>query len=199
MIKPAPLQRNPLMKAKVFKTKLSEHTKMKEALPVKGILFDLDGTILDTTQAYLEAAKLTFQTMGQQIPEYTQMLEIPKRIEKRLPIGDLTKIDPKKFREAYVKNFYRVAASKTKPVPQVAETLELLSRKVQLAVITMRFMPKENVNAELQRHDLARYFTSIITALDTIKPKPRLRRLLKLLWLWMFKCGDSRHRRRLGD
>ncbi|MCW4019382.1 MAG: HAD family hydrolase [Candidatus Bathyarchaeota archaeon] len=153
---------------------------MTEAeLSVKGVLFDLDGTILDTTPAYLEAAKLTFQTIGQQIPEYTKMLEIPKRIERRLPIDDLTKMEPKTFLEAYIKNFYRVAASKTKPVPRVAETLELLSRKVQLAVITMRFMPKENVNAELRQHNLDRYFASIVTALDTIKPKPSPEALIK--------------------
>jgi phosphoglycolate phosphatase len=150
-------------------------------LPVKGILFDLDGTILDARPAYLEAGKITFETMRQQIPEYARLLEIPKRLELKQPLDDIAKTDTRKFLELYLKTFYTIAAAKTIPVPRAKETLEALSDNFQFAIITMRFMPKEVIAAELKRYGLDPYFTHIITALDTPKPKPSPQALIKAI------------------
>jgi len=37
-------------------------------LKAKGIFLDLDGTIVDSTEAYIEAARIAFQTVGQKPP-----------------------------------------------------------------------------------------------------------------------------------
>ena len=37
----------------------------QKMLKAKGIFLDLDGTIVDSTEAYIEAAKIAFQTIGQ--------------------------------------------------------------------------------------------------------------------------------------
>jgi HAD superfamily hydrolase (TIGR01509 family) len=153
---------------------------MKNAkLKVKGIMFDLDGTILDTKPAYVEAAKITFRSMGQTIPENDVLLQIPKRLEQKQSIADIVKMDTQKFLDLYLKTFYRIAKNETKPVPCVSETLNLLSQKAKLAVITMRFMPKETIFEELRQYQLDGYFAHIVTALDTRKPKPSPEALIK--------------------
>ena len=150
-------------------------------LNVKGILFDLDGTILDTAPAYIETGKLTFQAMGQKTPPNSTLLQIPKRIEQRQPLNGIIKEDTQSFLKQYIATFYKIASDNTKPLPHAAEILQQLSKRAKLAVITMRFMPKELILCELAQHGLASYFTSIVTALDTPKPKPSPEALTKAL------------------
>lgn len=79
---------------------------MKEAkLKAKGIMFDLDGTILDTKPAYIEAAKIAFLSISQRVPGKKQLLEIPKRLEQKQSITDIVKMDTQKFLDLYLKTF----------------------------------------------------------------------------------------------
>ena len=125
------------------------------------------------------------------------MLEIPKRLEQKQPITDIVRVEPQKFLDVFLKTFYIIAPSKTKPMSNVAGTLEQLSGKAKLAVITMRFMPKQLIIKELEQHSLARYFAHVVTALDTQKPKPSPEALIKAveaLDVQMCDCvivGDS--------
>ena len=148
-------------------------------LNVKGIMFDLDGTILDTKPAYIETAKIAFKATGQETPLNATALEIPKRIEQKQPFDDLLKSDAKAFLEVYLKTFYAISASKTKPFPNIAGTLETLSHKAKLAVITMRFVPGNAIVSELKQFGLNQYFSHVVTALDTHKPKPSPEALIK--------------------
>lgn len=141
-------------------------------LKVKGILFDLDGTLVDSKEAYLEAAKTAFQTLGQKIPEKRAVFEIPKRLEQNLPISDIVHVNVTDFLNVYLKTYYSVTKDKSKPFPNVETTLAQLSQKLKLALITMRFVPKTQIATELEQFRLAKYFSHIVTALDTRKPKP---------------------------
>jgi phosphoglycolate phosphatase len=141
-------------------------------LHVKGIMFDLDGTILDTCPAYLSAAKTALTALALPIPEDARLLEIPKRLEQKQPIADIVSTQTQPFLELFLKNFYQTAAQNTVPAPHAAQTLRVLSERAKLAVITMRYMPKAKIAEELKRHGLDGYFAHIVTALDTPKPKP---------------------------
>ena len=152
---------------------------VREKLKVKGILFDLDGTIVDSKDAYVEAARTAFEALGQAPPENLKALEIPRRLEQNLPIDSIVKTDVRKFLNLYLECYYKVTKVKTKPMPNVQGTLEILSRKVKLALITMRFVPKTAVWEDLTKFGLAKYFTYIVTALDTHKPKPSAEALIK--------------------
>jgi HAD superfamily hydrolase (TIGR01509 family) len=170
----------------------------KSKLKVKGILLDLDGTVVDSKEAYLEAVKTAFKTMGQRIVDAKIVTEIPKRIEQNLPIKGLLKgIDTQKFLDVYLKAYSQATSVKTKPMPEVAETLNKLSKKAKLALITMRYVPKERVVKELEKFGLAKYFQHVITALDTHNPKPSPEALIKCakqLDIQMCECmvvGDS--------
>ena len=138
---------------------------------VKGIFLDLDGTIVDSKEAYIEAAKIAFQAIGQKPPEKKAALEIPRRLEQGLGITDITNGDNKKFLSVYLKTYYSVTQEKTKLIPNVSATLETLSSKTKLALITMRHVPKQALIEELEFFGISKYFTHVVTAMDTSKPK----------------------------
>lgn len=163
----------------------------------KGIFLDLDGTIVDSTGAYLEAARIAFRVIGKKTPEDKVLLEIPRRIEQRFSIDDLTHGCSKDFMQIYLEAYYSVTESRTKLFPNISLTLEALSAKSKLALITMRHCPNQVVQKELDCFGIAKYFTHIITAKDTSKPKPSPEALIqcaKALDLEMCDCiivGDS--------
>ncbi|MBS7633079.1 HAD family hydrolase [Candidatus Bathyarchaeota archaeon] len=139
----------------------------------QGILMDLDGTLVDSKEAYMEAAEAAFKSMKQDKYSPEIAIEIPKRLEQGLPLdGLLEREDVQRFLRIYRDAYLQATATKTKPIPNVAETLRKLARKAKLALITMRHVPREKVVAELKSFGIADYFTHVITALDTHRPKP---------------------------
>jgi len=153
----------------------------KAKLKVKGILFDLDGTIVDSKPAYIEAARTAFQAIGLEPPTRQIALEIPRRLEQNQPIDDLTHASTTHFLDVYLKTFYAITEVKTKPIPNIRTALETLQQKAKLALVTMRNVPKTKITKELQNFGIARYFTHIITAQDTHKPKPSPEALIKTI------------------
>ncbi len=142
-------------------------------LKVKGLLIDLDGTLVDSREAYHAALTEAFTAMGIKKFNDRIALEIPRRLEQNKPIDDLiSEGSAEKFLNTYLKAYYRLTESKVKALPDVSKTLKELSKKAKLALLTMRYMPKENITKELENFDLARYFCCIVTALDTPCPKP---------------------------
>ena len=168
-----------------------------ERWKVKGIFFDLDGTIVDSTGAYIEAARIAFQAIGKKTPETSVLLEIPRRIEQRLTIDDLTCGNSKEFMQVYLKAYYSVTEAKTMLIPNASATLQILSRRAKLALITMRHCPNQVIQKELDYLGISQFFTHIVTALDTSKPKPSpeaLIRCVEALDIEMCDCiiaGDS--------
>jgi phosphoglycolate phosphatase len=164
---------------------------------VKAIFLDLDGTLVDSNQAYFEAAQVGFQAVGLEPPEMKVALEIPKRMEQGFGIDDLMDRDLKKFQEVYLKAYYLFTEQKTRLIPNALATLEVLSLKSKLALITMRHVPSQVIIKELQCFGIAKYFTRVMTALDTSKPKPSPEALFKCvqtLGVDMCDClivGDS--------
>jgi len=170
----------------------------KSKLKVKGIILDLDGTIVDSKEVYVEAAKAAFAAIGQERVDIKIAMEIPRRLEQNLSINNMIKgIDIRKFLDAYLKSYYEMTATKTKLMPNASETLKKLSRKAKLALVTMRHVPKEEVVLELGKFGLAKYFRLIVTASDTYHPKPSpeaLLRCAKQLGIHASECavvGDS--------
>ena len=166
-------------------------------LKAKAIIFDLDGTIVNSRDTYSEAAKKAFQELGLEPPTTQTTLQIPKRLEQNLPISDLVHSNEAHFLDVYLRTFYEITTVKTKPIPNVHGALEDLQQKAKLAIITMRDFPQAKVAEELQQFGLAKYFTLILTAKDTHKPKPSpeaLKKALKVMDVQVCDClvvGDS--------
>jgi phosphoglycolate phosphatase/pyrophosphatase PpaX len=156
----------------------------KVKLKVKGVLLDLDGTIVDSREAYLEAFKAAFSTVSRKTVNTKIATEIPRRLEQNLPINDLiAEADVQKFLETYLTAYYQATATKTKPITNVSKTLKELSERWKVALITMRYVPRKYIIKELEEFGLVRYFRFIITALDA-RPKPSPEALIKCArWL----------------
>ena len=157
---------------------------------VRGILLDLDGTIVDSRGAYVDAARTACQAFGLKIPNLKAALEIPRRLEQQQSLDIITGTGAAGFLEVYLKRFYAITTEKTKPFPNIEKTLRDLSRKARLALITMRFVPKSTVVAELRHFGLAEYFAYVVTALDTPNPKPSPEALVKAVRLLHVKSCD---------
>ena len=54
----------------------------QERMKAKGIFLDLDGTLVDSKEAYIEAAKIAFASLGKELPDENVALEIPRRLRK---------------------------------------------------------------------------------------------------------------------
>ena len=143
-------------------------------LKVKAVFFDLDGTIVDSKDAYLTAMKTALSRTGKKSEVNIKLAtEIPRRLEQNLPINDLTQgKDEKKFLKHYLCAYYQATKTKSKPVPGISHALSRLSGRVKMGLITRRHVPKEKVIEELTAFGLAKYFQSIVTACDTLSPKP---------------------------
>jgi phosphoglycolate phosphatase len=152
----------------------------KPKLKVKAIIFDLDGTLVDSRRAYSEAAETAFASTGQGKVDARIVTEIPRRLEQDLRIDDLiVGVEVKKFKEIYLRAYYRATIEKAKPFPNIASTLEKLSSKAKLAVTTRRNILEKEVRRELSEFGLAKHIGKIITSRDTLKPKPSPEALIK--------------------
>lgn len=144
-----------------------------EKLRVKGIIFDLDGTLVDSKQAYFEAARKAFSALGKKTFDITVVTEIPKRFEEHVPLDDLIPgINVQDFAETYLKVYYEATSAKAKPFPDVTVTLSKLAEKTKLALITQRCVSKEKIVDQLQKFGIAKHFRAVVTGIDTDNPKP---------------------------
>jgi HAD superfamily hydrolase (TIGR01509 family) len=160
-------------------------------LEVKGILFDLDGTIVDSKGAYMEAARTAFAVMKHKPVNTRIVTEIPKRLEQDIPIDDLIPdVDAKKFREIYLNAYYQATPSRTKPFPNIGDTLNMLSERAKLALTTRRNVSRKEVLKELENFGLAKYFQIVLTSMDTRDPKPSPEALDECTRRLDLKIGD---------
>jgi HAD superfamily hydrolase (TIGR01509 family) len=159
-------------------------------LKAKGVFLDLDGTLVDSTEAYLEAARAAFQAIGQAPPANGTALEIPRRLEQGFSIIDITNCDSKKFLSVYLKTYYSITQQKTKLIPNVSTALEAMSEKNKLALITMRHVPKKAIMRELEFFGISKYFSHVVTALGSFKPKPSPEALLSCVKALGVEIGD---------
>jgi phosphoglycolate phosphatase len=148
-------------------------------LRAKGILLDLDGTIVDSREAYFAAARAAFRALGLGQPGEKVTLEIPRSLERKQPLDEVVKVDREKFLRVYLGTYYSVTAEKTHLLPNVSTTLKTLWEKAKLGLITMRCVPKEDIVYELKRFKVWRYFSCVMAASDACESKPSPEALLK--------------------
>jgi len=160
----------------------------KRRLKAKALLIDLDGTIVDSSEAFAEAAKTALSAIGCNQSSDNVGWEIARRLQLNLPIDDLfagtciheAEALREKFLALFLQAFYKIAQDRTKPFPDVDKTLRNLSESFQLALITRRPVSKELVKKELQRLRLDGYFATIVTAAEVKNPTPSPETILKV-------------------
>jgi len=144
------------------------------------ILFDLDGTLIDSTEAILESFEIAFKTFNHPIPnneKIKSLIGLPLDIMfVKLGVSEEKKW---KYVDAYKKHYRKISTQKTKLLPYAKETIIKASKIAKLGIVTTK---TSRYSAELMEHfGLLKYFEVLIGREDVEHPKPHPEPILKAL------------------
>lgn len=157
-------------------------------------LFDMDGTLIDSSAAILSSVRESARITGLRIPtdnEIKEIIHLPSQLSFRVLYPDK---DPAKFDSV----FLSLMRSKFKPMirelPKAKMTLELLREKgIKIAIVTT----KDKESAEETIRNFQFPYDVLLTAKDTARTRPDPEPLLKAIELLdssvaqTFYCGDT--------
>lgn len=144
------------------------------------ILFDLDGTLIDSTSAILDSFEWAFLSCGQQKPdrEYAKSL-IGYTLEDiffRLGVKDSQMAS---FINAYRQKYAQIYLAQTSLLPGAKEAIELGHSFARLGIVTTKsskFLPEL-----LKNLNVAQYFDVLIGRDNVTNPKPDAEPILSAL------------------
>jgi len=144
------------------------------------ILFDLDGTLIDSTEAILESFDVAFKTFNNPTPsdeKIKELIGLPLDIMfVKLGVSEEKKWE---YVDAYKKHYRKISTQKTKLLPYAKETIIKASKIAKLGIVTTK---TSRYSAELMEHfGLLKYFEVLIGREDVEHPKPHPEPILKAL------------------
>lgn len=162
---------------------------MKEgALRSKIIIFDLDGTIIDSTEAILESFGKAYATFGGEVPSSESIKPL---IGLPLDVIFVKLGVPEEEAMAYVKAYkehYRtIHTQKTTLIPGAKEAVEHAHTYARLGIVTTK--TTEYSRELLEHFDLMKYFDVLIGRDDVEHPKPHPEPVLKALSKLNYRFG----------
>lgn len=145
---------------------------------LRAIIFDVDGTILDTEKAILQSLQRTLREETQKDYPFEALrfaLGIPgKDALQRLNVDDIEAVH-QKWSAAVLDFSHEVAVFES-----LEEVIQHLATKpLQLGIVTSK--TAQEVVDEFEPFGLSEYFQHIVSASDTAKHKPHPEPLLKCL------------------
>jgi len=135
------------------------------------ILFDLDGTLIDSTEAILESFDVAFKTFNNPTPsdeKIKSLIGLPLDIMfVKLGVSEEKKWD---YVDAYKKHYRKISKQKTKLLPYAKESIIKASKIARLGIVTTK---TSRYSAELLEHfGVLKYFEVLIGREDVKNPKP---------------------------
>lgn len=147
-------------------------------MAIQTVLFDLDGTILDSNELIYASFLHTFNHY-----KYSFTKEEIMSFNGPPLIETFTNIDPERAElmiETYRKHNHEVHHDYVKLFPNVIETIEVLKdNQIQMGIVTAKM--RESVNMGLEITGLDRYFETIVTIDDVTHPKPHPESVIKAM------------------
>jgi phosphoglycolate phosphatase len=135
------------------------------------ILFDLDGTLIDSTEAILESFGVAFKTFGKVVPEDKYIeAEIGHPLDVMFHTLGIPIEEVDEYVHAYKMHYREISCAKTVLLPEAKEAVKLASKNAILGVVTTK---TAKYSIELLEHmGLMSYFEVLIGREDVINPKP---------------------------
>ena len=140
-------------------------------MKIKGVLFDLDGTLVNTTPLILESFRHTFKQFGMAVPSDSELVAgfgLPMRTAVTAYMPDEMADE---FCDAY-RAYQRTRHDELiESIDGVGETLSALKRSgIKMAVVTSKKRPA--AIRDLGCYNLVEYFDTIIACDDCAENKP---------------------------
>jgi pyrophosphatase PpaX len=161
-------------------------------MKIKGLIFDLDGTLLDT----LPVCYIGFRTTLKKFLNREYSDEDINQLFGPSEEGIFQRLVPELWEECmecYLDTYDRVHPEYSDPFPGIVRALDLLlDLKVKLAIVSGKG-PKSMV-LSLKHSGLERYFTVVETGFEHGPDKPS--RIRKVLEIWDYDPGDVAY---IGD
>ena len=146
----------------------------------KVILFDLDGTLIDSTEAILEGFRVSFEKFGKTVPDDKLIKEeIGKPLEEMYQILGVEEEFIDSIVHAYKMHYRTIHTEKTTLLPNAKEAIVEASKFATLGVVTTK---TGKYSREILEHlGLMCYFETLIGREDVTYPKPHAEPILKAL------------------
>lgn len=137
----------------------------------KIILFDLDGTLIDSTEAIYESFCFSCRENGLPVPILQEVKKtIGHTLNDMFSYFGATKDNLPSFVDSYREYYLKIFLEKTKMLPNATTTIELASEFALLGVVTTK---TSNRSRELlQYFDVLKYFHTVVGIEDVKFPKP---------------------------
>ena len=157
-------------------------------------LFDMDGTLIDSSAAILSSVKEAARITGLRVPadkEIKEIIYLPSLISFKILYPDK---DPAKFDSVFLSLMRGKFKNMIKELPKAKITLELLREKgIKIAIVTTK--DRESAEAAIRLFQFP--YDLLLTAEDAKRARPDPEPLLKAIELLKssaaqaFYCGDT--------
>lgn len=145
-------------------------------LRTAGLIFDLDGTLLDSFQAHFQAFMAMFERLGYPVTEATFFANYsPNWLETYERLG----LPRELWQQADTVWMEEATSRPPQLFPGVPNLLERLATRYPLGLVTSG--SKQRVLNDLERNGIRHHFTPVITGGDVRAPKPAPEGLLLAL------------------
>jgi phosphoglycolate phosphatase len=163
------------------------------------ILFDLDGTLIDSTEAILESFGVAYETHGEKVPDEALIkAQIGHPLDAMFSTLGVAEDKVWDYVHTYKMHYRKISCQKTVLLPEAKEAVELASQYATLGVVTTK---TAKYSIELLEHlGLMHHFEVLIGREDVENPKPhpepihkaleKLPKVSEKIWMVGDTCMD---------
>lgn len=176
----------------------------RQTIRVKGAIFDLDGTLIDTIETFTQSFNRGIGQFGlEPVPleitaNFMNNGQTMEELLSELFPGRFNKEDLDSFREEIKKAYLELEEEGVKLIPGAREALQSLREMgLRMGIVTARMSPKDVKRREISRLGISQYIDAMVTGAEAErKPAPgSLLECINRLGLSPAECimvGDSR-------